>query len=71
MQQIPDAPWIRDAEMNGLPADDPVECPVCGRECEEFFLDEGDDIIGCDKCIRSVDAFDWWVQWHDDGGDEE
>ena len=59
MQQIPDAPWIRDAEMYGVPADDPVKCPICGEECEEIILDMDDTVVGCDRCIVRKDAWDW------------
>ena len=47
MQQLPDAPWIREAETYGMPPYDDfdVTCPVCGRECEEFYLDEDDDVV--------------------------
>jgi len=43
------------------PPDDNPICPVCGNECKEiyrnFFTGE---IIGCDSCITSHDAYDWW-----------
>lgn len=58
---IPDAPWIRDAELNGYPAGDDVEltCPICGKEPESYYIDNDNTIIGCDKCIRCVDAWEW------------
>ena len=61
MEQLPDAPWIREAENLGMPPYDDfdVYCPVCGRECEELYLDEDDEVVGCDRCITSVDAYDW------------
>jgi hypothetical protein len=42
---------------------DPVEhsnpiCPVCGEECETIYKANG-DVIGCDQCVISVDAYDW------------
>lgn len=59
MTMIPDAPWIRDAELNGVPADDPIICPCCGAEAERFFFyNGGTDIIGCDSCIESKDAWE-------------
>ena len=27
-------------------------CPVCGKECEEYYFDENDEIIGCDECVH-------------------
>ena len=59
MQQIPDAPWIRDAEQNGMPSPDPVECPECGKECETVYLDPSGYCIGCDRCLRAKDSWEW------------
>ena len=59
MEHVPDAPYIREAEMYGYPADDPVKCPICGRECEEIYLDEDDSVVGCDECIRRKDSWEW------------
>lgn len=30
-------------------------CPVCGDECESFYKLKG-EIVGCDMCIKRVDA---------------
>ena len=59
MEHVPDAPWIRDAELNGYPADDPVHCPICGEECDTLFFDRNDDVFGCERCISRRDAYDW------------
>ena len=61
MQQIPDAPWIREAEMYGYPPDEPepVKCPICGEECETIYADMNGDVFGCDRCIMKQDAWDW------------
>jgi hypothetical protein len=32
-------------------------CPVCGKECESFYKHKG-EIVGCDMCIRKVDAYE-------------
>ena len=55
MEQIPDAPWIRDAEINGMPGSDPVICPICGDEADTFFLQDG-IVIGCNHCVTETDA---------------
>lgn len=55
MEQIPDAPWIRDAELNGMPSPDPVKCPACGDDADTFFLQDG-IVIGCNHCVLEVDA---------------
>lgn len=60
MLQVPDAPWIREAETYGYPASDDPDpvCPVCGKECEDLYL-AGGDVIGCENCLERVDAADW------------
>lgn len=55
MEQIPDAPWIRDAEMNGYPDPPPVYCPICGDEALTFYLQDG-IVIGCEHCVTETDA---------------
>lgn len=57
--QIPDAPWIRDAEQNGYPGDDPVECPVCGEECDTIYADMYGNVVGCENCVMKQDAWEW------------
>ena len=59
MQDLQDAPWIRDAELNGMPSADPVFCPVCGEECETLYLAGGTDPVGCENCIEERDAYEW------------
>ena len=59
MQNLPDAPWIRDAEINGVPDSPEIRCPYCGKEAESFFKDKKTgEIIGCNECIEMVDAYD-------------
>lgn len=55
MQDLPDAPWIRDAELNGYPEPDPVHCPICGDEADTFYLQDG-IVIGCNHCVEETDA---------------
>lgn len=58
MEQIPDAPWIREAETYGVGAD-PVYCPICGEECETIYADLNGEVFGCDQCIMKQDAWEW------------
>ncbi len=30
-------------------------CPVCGDECEKYFVQDG-EIIGCENCVQWVYA---------------
>lgn len=34
-------------------------CPICGAECCELFEDNDGNIVGCDECIKTIDAWDW------------
>ena len=61
---LPDAPWIRDAETNGMPEAEEIEyvCPVCGAENpEDFCLDRDGDIIGCRECCGFHDAYEYMI----------
>ena len=55
MQDLPDDPRIREAELNGYPSPDPVKCPCCGDDADTFFLQDG-IVIGCNHCVSEVDA---------------
>ena len=56
---IPDAPWIRDAERYGVPEAPAPVCPVCGEEAETLYVDIDGDVLGCDCCLKAVDAYDY------------
>jgi hypothetical protein len=58
---IPDAPWIRDAELNGYPENETIYCPVCGAEDPEEFIIIDGDVCGCENCTKRVDAYDWII----------
>jgi len=40
---------------------EPPTCPVCGKEMETLYSDIYGEIVGCDRCIRAVDAWEWEV----------
>ena len=56
----PDADYIREAEMVGMPSPEPVCCPECGEECETVYVDASGYCFGCDKCLKARDAYDWF-----------
>lgn len=45
--------------------EDVYYCPCCGEECEEFFTANG-KILGCENCVRPVDAWEWEADYEDD-----
>ena len=60
MDNLPDAPWIREAERNGMPGPDEVICPCCGKRCESIYTDrKGWNAVGCEHCIQERDSYDW------------
>lgn len=63
---IPDAPWIRDAELNGVGGGEPerYECPCCGAECPDYIYTVKTrygykECIGCSECIQREDGWDY------------
>lgn len=61
MINIPDAPWIREAETYGAPGmqDEDVYCPVCGAENPDYLYIIDGDCQGCECCVKRVDAYEW------------
>ena len=37
-------------------------CPVCDSECDELFFDLNHEIVGCDCCITSRDAIEYFEE---------
>lgn len=63
MPGIPDAPWIRDTELNGMDEAPVIRCPCCGEEAESFVVDENHEVIGCSCCTNIMDPWDWFERW--------
>ena len=40
--------------------DDPEmpECPICGEECNSFYVRDDGEIVGCDRCISTTNAYE-------------
>lgn len=34
-------------------------CPVCGDETDTLYKDKYGDIVGCDNCVTTKDAWEW------------
>ena len=54
-------PSITRALQTGYPNGEPEAptCPCCGRECETIYLDDNRYALGCNNCIKAVDAWDY------------
>lgn len=59
MEQIPDAPRIREAERDGYPSWDSVICPICDEECETIYRDISGNVVGCEQCLTKQDSYEW------------
>ena len=38
---------------------EPVTCPICEEKCEEVYIDRAGDVVGCDICMSTKDAYEW------------
>lgn len=57
---IPDHPVIRNLERSGYPdGKEPryPRCPVCAEECSFIYKNKNREIVGCDECIFTDDAW--------------
>ena len=52
--QHPDITYM---ERTGGGETEEIQCPVCGYACETFYKHDG-EIIGCDICVDTVDAYE-------------
>lgn len=44
--------------LEPLPETPLPRCPVCGAETDTFCRGKHMDIVGCDECVRAVDAWE-------------
>lgn len=59
---IHDAPYIQEAELDGMPGPETVYCPVCNAEDPMWIYVSRTvaggmrDVIGCSECVDRVSA---------------
>jgi hypothetical protein len=61
MPQIQDHPIIRNMELTGCPDGREPKypiCPKCGEEASSFYVSADKEVIGCDNCVESRDAWE-------------
>jgi len=59
--EVPDHYVIQNMERTGYPDGKEPEyphCPVCDSETDTFYKNKDGDIIGCDECVTTVDAWE-------------
>lgn len=37
-------------------------CPLCDAECQTIYHSCDGDILGCEHCVSSVDAWEWQAE---------
>lgn len=61
LYEVPDHPTIRNLELSGYPdgkvPKEPI-CPICGSGCEVIYRDREREIVGCENCVKEIDAWD-------------
>lgn len=60
-ERAPDHPVIRAAERTGLAGGGQARwpiCPLCGAETDTFYRDGRRKLVGCDRCVAAVDAWE-------------
>ena len=63
MEHVPDAPYIRDAENNGVGDDQEYKCPICYAVCEKLFTTGGKrDVVGCENCLTEIDPWEYYEE---------
>lgn len=61
MELMRNHPIIENMERTGYPdGKEPTypRCPICGEECETIYKSKDYEIVGCDCCIRTIDAWE-------------
>lgn len=65
MDRIPDAPYITEAMIHGMPHRAEVKCPKCGQVCETIYA-IASEAFGCEHCVDVMDS----DEWEEEGGRE-
>ena len=58
---VPDHPVIVACERTGYPPGmEPkaYTCPICGEECETLYRAFSGAVVGCEKCVDALDAWE-------------
>ena len=55
---LPDHPYIRAVEWEGIAECAGPHCPVCGAACEQVYRNNDGDVFGCDVCVNVMDAWE-------------
>jgi ferredoxin len=51
-------PDISRSMRDGMPEAETKYCPLCGAECEKFYIHDR-EIIGCDYCVEECEVDEW------------
>ena len=66
MPFIPDHPVVSNLMRTGLPDNQETRwprCPICGAETDTFYRNRDREVVGCEDCLCTVDAWDYEEEW--------
>ena len=61
MSNLPDAAYIRNLRNTGYrDGKDPTYpvCPICEQTCETIYISADNEIVGCDQCMTTRNAWE-------------
>lgn len=61
MSNLPDAAYIRNLRNTGYrDGKDPTYqvCPLCEQTCETIYISADNEIVGCDQCMTTRNAWE-------------
>ena len=58
-------PAITMAELTGYQYGDPKwpRCPICNKECETVYWSKQGEVVGCDECLETMDAWTYMEEF--------
>lgn len=58
MSNLPDAAYIRNLRNSGYRDGKDPTCPICEQTCETIYISADNEIVGCDQCMTTRDAWE-------------
>lgn len=65
LNNIPDHKTVHNLITTGYP--DGIEpnayiCPRCGEECEDYYINDDNEVVGCENCIKMHPVDEWELE---------
>ena len=53
---------IKDYRLEQPEYPEPPACPACGSETYHDIYIGTEGVVGCDECVRTLPAEEWWAE---------